>query len=289
MSIRYYFDRLDNIIKSSKWYWEKRCNKIEKINKRNGVYSWINSSDIRNSLVQSGIEVKDYRIDKEKFNDYINRAKYSNREYYSYGKNSNSVEKYLEHYISVDLMKFDSDDVYIDVASCDSPMPEIINSLYGSTVYRQDLAYPQGVKNGLIGGDASRMPLPDNFATRMTLHCSYEHFEGDSDIRFIKEATRVLANGGKMCIIPLYLAPEYGIQTDPMSYADNIIFDDKANIHFAKGWGGRHSRFYSVDMFLERVIHNCSELKVTIFNIINSQDIDSSCYVKYVAIFEKAL
>jgi hypothetical protein len=72
-------------------------------------------------------------------------------------------------------------------------------------VYRQDLSFPEGIVGNVIGGDTADMPVRDAFANKMALHCSFEHFENGSDIGFIREASRVLRNPGKLIIVPLYL------------------------------------------------------------------------------------
>ena len=72
-------------------------------------------------------------------------------------------------------------EIYIDIASKDSPTPEIYQNLYQCQVYRQDLAYPDGVYGNQIGSDATGMPIADKFCDKIALHCSFEHFERDSD------------------------------------------------------------------------------------------------------------
>ena len=111
--------------------------------------------------------------------------------------------------------------------------------MYGCKVYRQDLEFPEGIHGNVIGGDASNMPLEDESATKMALHCSFEHFEKNSDIEFIIEANRVLCKGGKLCIVPLYLSNKYVVQTDPSILPfGGIPFENDAILYCAKGWGG---------------------------------------------------
>src|SRR5262249_19042301 len=140
---------------------------------------------------------------------------------------TNLPEKSLEHYIATQLLQLNAQDVYIDIASEHSPVPDIYRRLFAATAYRQDLAYPPGLHADKIGGDAAHMPLPEAFATKMALHCSFEHFEGDSDIGFIRETARVLRPGGAACIVPLYLFEEYAIQIDPViALPAGVVFDD---------------------------------------------------------------
>ena len=148
-------------------------------------------------LKKDGFNVIDFKINVTDSREYINSAEYHKFPNYYHGdKASNFIEKSLEHYLAAKLLNLSEDDVYIDIANGNSPAPEIYHELYGCKVYKQDLAFPEGIHGNLIGGDAGDMPVEDGFATKMALHCLFEHFEQDSDIRFIKEASRVLRKGG---------------------------------------------------------------------------------------------
>jgi SAM-dependent methyltransferase len=188
------------------------------------------------------------------------------------------------------LLDPSENDVYVDIASEGSPVPEIYSNLFGTKVYRQDLAYPDGINENLIGGDAANMPVPDGFATKMALHCSLEHFEGTSDIGFIKEVSRVLSPGGSVCIVPLYLAKNYSIQTDPaVSVPSQVPFEEDAVLHCAFGWGNRHGRFYDPSHFISRIYQNLNGMTLSIYRIRNAQQVDPSCYVQFAALIQKPL
>ena len=134
------------------------------------------------------------------------------------------------------------------------------------------------------------MPLKDGFFTKMALHCSFEHFEDDTDMRFIKGAYRLLRTGGKLCILPLYLLDSYAIQTDPAVFTkkEMPLFEEDAVIYCARGWGNRHARFYDVPHLIARIVNNLdAALSLKIYNIQNAAQIDQSCYLKFAAIFEK--
>ena len=117
---------------------------------------------------------------------------------------------------SLDLIRPRATDVIIDIASEWSIFPQTTQRLTGATVYRQDLIYPAGVHGQRIGGSAAHMPVPDGFADTLVAHNSYEHFEGNSDSEFIREAWRVLKPGGVACILPLFMTDRFVIISDPL-------------------------------------------------------------------------
>lgn len=187
------------------------------------IRSWVISDEktdkrIRDSLIAKNIAVIPYSIDNSGFKQFLERADpiYKQFNYYQGGTSANFLEKALEHYLAATLINLSKEDIYVDIANCNSPTPEIYHALYGCEVYRQDLIFPEGIHGNIIGGDAANLPLENQFASKMALHCSFEHFENDADIRFIVEAARVLKTGGKLCIVPLYMHSEYAIQTDPL-------------------------------------------------------------------------
>ena len=167
-------------------------------------------------------------------------------------------------------------DVYIDVASSRySPAAEIYETFVGCKVYRQDLTFREGIHGNLIGGNASAMPVPDGFATKMGLHSSLEHFEGDSDMGFIREVSRVLRKGGRMCSVPLFLADHYMIKTDPAAWPkEGIRFDGDALIHKHEGWNCAFGRFYDIPHLRTRLIENAQGLMFTVYVINGLEELD---------------
>jgi hypothetical protein len=135
--------------------------------------------EVVRGLRQSGFDLHDINIDASDFDDYLRRADYPRySHYYAGGSAPLFREKALEHYLAASLLDLSPDDLLIDIAAGISPAADIYH--------------------------------------RMALHCSFEHFEGDADIRFLQEARRVLRSGGRVCILPLYLSTEYQNLTDPV-------------------------------------------------------------------------
>jgi hypothetical protein len=185
------------------------------------------------------------------------------------------------------LLDLNPDDVYVDIASAMSPVPEIYAKLYRCTSYKQDLIYTTDIKKYTLGGNAAKIPVPNEFFNKMALHCSFEHFEGNSDIAFLKEAERVLSKNGKVCIVPLYLNSTYGIVTNPTLLTKATIFEDDAVIHCMKGTNEKYGRNYDIPHLISRVANN-TNLKLTVYAVTNEKDVDCSCYVKFASLLEKS-
>ena len=245
--------------------------------------------EVTENLKKNGFRIADFEIDLTEYKRFISAARYDRFPgYYGGGKSRNFPEKSLEHFISAELLRLSKDDIYIDVASAGAPTSEIYHDIYGVTSFQQDLIFPAGIHGNIIGSDASNMPVVDGFATKMGLHCSFEHFERDSDINFVKEARRVLSKKGKLCIVPLYLFNVYAVQTNLSGVLRNRIdFEGDATVYCAKNYGNRYGRFYDVDHFISRIQNNIGELKLTIYVIRNARDVSPSCYVKFIALLEK--
>lgn len=255
--------------------------------KKQGVgYSPGAEERIVQRLLNLGFEVLNYVINVESYRQFLTAARYT-EEFSGYFP-SNLPEKSLEHFIAADLLQLYPTDIYIDIASAHSPTPVIYHRLYGVTAYRQDLSYPPGLHESTIGGDAADMSLQDGFATKMGLHCSFEHFEGDSDIRFIREAGRVLRPGGSLCITPLYLYEEYAIQTDPVvSTPAGLIFEQDATVYCAQGWSNRHGRFYDPEHLVTRIANNLGNMRAHLYRITNAQQAHDSCYARFALLIRK--
>lgn len=194
---------------------------------------------IRVRLQEAGIAIDDMVINHAEFKEHLQQARYPKRSGRSF------LRKASEYYVAAKVLSLSQADVYIDIASSDSPIYHIFERLFGCIGYRQDMIFTKGIVDNTIGGDATCIPVPDQFGSKMSLHCSFEHFEGDSDFLFIREAGRILRPGGVMCIVPLYLKQHYTIRTDPATWCQGRpSFEEDAVILLSKGFGQRHARFY---------------------------------------------
>jgi hypothetical protein len=232
-----------------------------------------------------GITVVPYRIDVNDFNKWLERAKFP--AYYVDDYGEAFIEKALEHYVGAVLLPLEQSDTLIDVAASNSPWYEMAERMYGCQAFALDLEFSPGVNGKKIGADATRIPLPDGFATKMALHCAYEMFEGTADIRLLQEACRVLSDNGKMVILPLYMSDFYNVLSSPytdrrgLDYggAELVWRDDPHRMRFA--------RYYSVEDFRERIVANLNGLTLKMYHVKNATEISPKCYLKFIALFEK--
>ncbi len=243
--------------------------------------------EIRARLESSGLSCADLVLSTAGFAEYFWRAEYALR-YTDYYR-GNLPEKSLEHFIATELLRLNTNAVFIDLASEGSPLPEIVKRMYHSESYAQDIMYPRGINDGKIGGDACAMPVPDAMANAAALTCSLEHFEGDADTRLFRELVRILRPGGRVVVVPLYLFIEPAIMTDPTYSATlDIPFDSEARIYCAEGWKNRHGRFYSPESLYSRIVKPCPEMRFSVYQVIGAVEaIHPSSYVRFCLLGER--
>lgn len=238
-----------------------------------------------------GISVNTYSIDKKAYEEYVKQANYPS-DYYGGGLNpeDNFTEKTLEHYVSLQFLQLDEQSTFVDIAACTSPFYQIVRSLYGvKETYQQDLIYRKGIHGDKIGGWAHEMYLPDNSVDGVSLHCSLEHFEGNSDTLFFQELERVLKPGGRAVILPFYLAHEYSNHVDP---AYNLLknhhppLDEGATLRYCS-WYQFFSRHYDPQALQDRVLKEAPGLRLHLYRVQNFTEIHPDAYLRWVGVFEK--
>ena len=203
----------------------------------------------------ASIDFQPWHVPVEGFHEYLNKAAYPDSYLGGHGGgNPFFGEKALEHYASLVLASVQPGSVLIDVASNGSPFIEIATRLYGCDGYENDLQFPSGLNGRRIGGDAAAMPVAAGFADAMTLQCSYDHFEGDADTRFVSEAARTLRPGGRVVILPLYLTDVFAAKVDPRLSLRGLRLDRGMRRHLMWGLDVRFSRLYDPPRLLSRVL-----------------------------------
>lgn len=242
---------------------------------------------IRSLAAESDMGLHDYVVDGDRFRAYVRDAGYEKR--YATYYTGNRHEKALEHFIAAELLGLGWADIFVDLASEDSPVPEIFGRLAGCVAYRQDIMYPPGVAGDRIGGDACAMPVAGPFFTKAALTCSLEHFEGEADLALFRELYRVLEVGGKVVVIPFYLFEADATQTDPtVSVGADVSFDPGCTLYCAPGWGNRHGRFYSPASFTRRVVAPLAgKMSFDCYQIVNASEVHPSVYARFAFVATK--
>jgi Methyltransferase domain len=250
---------------------------------------------VQAEITQRGLRVRSWDIAPllEEFSDFLKLPEYAGS-YRQYGGTDQCsfLEKALEHFLSFEIARPERGQTFMDIGSCVSVVPEILRRHYGCDCYAQDLALPVGVNGWNIGSNAAQIPLPDSSLDGMTLHCTFEHFEKDSDSRFIQECARLLKAGGKTIILPLYVNKYWTNITGDTDEASRstIGFDSSANYWCViPEWHNRFGRHYSGRALLDRVLEvgiNCG-LELQMRRVINFEKVHPGLWLKWVLVLQK--
>ncbi len=211
-------------------------------------------ASVRDALVREGAPLRDVDIDIADFARWLDEFP-ELRPFYS-RLLTPPVQKCLEHYLAFRLLDMTPADVYIDIAASGSPWTGLLNRR-GIRAYRLDLAYPQGVHGTDIGADACDTGLKDGFATVLSAQCAFNTFMGDADIRFLSEAARLLAPGGRCGIFPLCVDDTHMVARSPYVRVPGFAADPGAKSVWRDDEHHQpFSRQYSPAAFNARVMSN---------------------------------
>ena len=241
---------------------------------------------VERKLTALGVTTRPLVVDAADYHRYLDRARYQERwpEYFP----TNLPEKSLEHYLAIQLLQPVRHDRFLDIAAGNSPLAEIVEGLVGCEAYAQDLIFSPGVHGRYVGGDACALPFEAGSISKAALTCSFEHFEGDADIRLFTELSRVLCGGGKVVVVPLYLNSYHAIQVDPRAYSEPLRVDPSCVVHLAPGWGNRHGRFYSPESLLERITLRFSTcFHFQLHRVVNTESLSPEIYVRWALLAER--
>jgi SAM-dependent methyltransferase len=237
------------------------------------VESLTSLPDLIRRFQRLGISVAERSIDIDDFEQWMGRYTDVCRFYSGYG--DAQIEKILEHYLTMSELHISERDVCVDIAASTSPFADAVAAHLKNTCYRQDLIYPEGIHGNRIGGDAAHMPVEDNFADVLTLHCAYECFQNDADIRFITEAERVLRRGGRLGIVPLYVESVYFVKTGPLHDRRRIKVEEGARCIWRDDGYVREafSRHYSPESFKKRVVETITKMNCEVLHFTNLDEV----------------
>ena len=231
---------------------------------------------LRDRLDQLRVRVEDISVDIQDFMKWLQAYPEIDATYSSSA--DAHIEKCLEHYLSFTLLGLSSTDIFVDIAAAGSTFSALLRRRLGLRAYRLDLSYPKGIHGYDIGADAGKTGLPEGFATAMALHCAYECFMGDADVRFIHEAARILKPGGQYIILPLYLDKTYFVSTSPYCNQKEVTIDFGATrLWRDDSYKIPFSRHYSPESFAERIYSLVpSNMSGTVYFLRNLPDVSRS-------------
>jgi len=234
------------------------------------------------------LPLQDYQIDVPAYRKHLATAGYPLS--YAAGpaaRHGGREQKVSEYFVTFDILDFRFGDIVLDVASEWSIFPLVAERLTGAAVYRLDLIYPAGHHGRWIGASAAEMPLQAGSVDKIVLHNAFEHFEGDADARFLREAHRVLKPGGQLLIVPLFMSEKHAIVTDPFVRTGAIAWDRGANVVRLPWWHNRFGRFYSPRALQERVLKHAEGFSVQGYHFVNPKEIDEEVILHFGVLFTK--
>jgi SAM-dependent methyltransferase len=199
-------------------------------------------------------------------------------------------EKVFEHFVAYSLCglgAFDRDrDVYVDIAAGGSPWAVLLRR-NGYKAYAVDLSIRDAFRGYYyyLTADATRMPFPESSIRAMSLQCAFEMFVGDSDTRLIDECARILAPGGSVVVVPLYLHTHFCGYSSPEYYGRRGFADEGAELYICRKYSDiPFSRKYDTEQLQRRVLSRASRrgLRWQVYELADSEDYGPGIYCHYV-------
>jgi ubiquinone/menaquinone biosynthesis C-methylase UbiE len=181
----------------------------------------------------------------------------------------NIHKKGLEFFFSFNILNIQETDILLDAAGGKSNYLKAVRK----NINLQDLFLTDHIYEGvhqldngikIVGGDITSIQLPDSSISKIACHHAFEHFQSEKDIEFIKEAYRLLKNGGILVIIPLFLTDVYvecrNIETsEQFDKNSTLIIDTTSSIPGAND-EGHFARFYDLEALERRIIGQAENL-----------------------------
>ena len=226
-----------------------------------------NHENLINRLINAGIHVVNVNLDIDKFDTWLKEHSEIHTHYST--MNDVMIEKCLEHYIAFIFSVLKPGQMYIDIAASGSNWSDSLQKR-GVNAYSLDLIYQKGIHGNKIGANAAETGLPDNSVDAMSLQCAFETFRGDDDKLFIQESKRILKDGGKVIVSPLYLDERHFIMSSKNTDLSNAPLDEGAiRVWREDEYDEAFSRHYSPEALANRIFAHLDGLSAKIIYINN--------------------
>jgi hypothetical protein len=186
-------------------------------------------------------------------------------------------KKPIEFFGTYKILEPKRDDVFLDAAG---GVYTYLHRLPVREKIMQDLQIPAELKSALGGqvrfveSDAGDIPLPDSSIDKISCHHSFEHFEGDSDTRFIIEVQRLLRVGGRACILPLFISNRYFELTNRLKLTKKFDAASRRVIDLTATLpgGNSYARIYDPPALQRRVLDHIDQARFRVSIIQLSMD-----------------
>lgn len=249
---------------------------------------------IEQSIRELGIVIHDYTPSVEAFKKFKTKNWFP-LDYHGGQDSGVWDEKLLEHWLSSNLLRLESynkEDIFVDIAACDSPWAKILRERAGITAFAIDLGSNNPVYRDLSYyriEDATKTTFQPGSVTGCSLHCAYEMFMGDDDTNLIAECARILKPGGKMIILPLYLHTHYCAYSTP-EYFGKGHSDIAAKEYIRLDYMGvPSSRKYDIKTLKKRVLDPIIETGMTyqLHVLRNKSELGENIYCHFILEIER--
>ena len=243
---------------------------------------------IEQGFKNQGVDICDFRIEASDYNEFKSLLPFP-ADYHGGVDSGVWEEKIVEHYIAykmLELRDFRQNDIYVDVAACNSPWARILRDTLNIQAFAIDLALPEEHKklDYYRVENATKTSFPDSSVKGVSLHCAFEMFAGDDDVKLIRELQRILRQGGKAVIVPLYMHTHYCCFASPEYWGKGHA--DSAALEYVRldMRGIPSARNYDVVALQERIlrtIENCG-MHSKIYVLRNGKSLSPEVYCHFI-------
>ena len=246
-------------------------------------------SYIETLLVNNNVEINDYFINKESFDNFLEIADFP--DHYHGGKDSNVwFEKIIEHYIAydrLDINNYASQDKYVDIAACSSPWARILRENFKINSFAIDLHIHEQFSHldYYMTQDATATNFDELSIRGVSLQCAFEMFLNNNDMNLIDELHRILQPGGKAIICPLYMHKEYCFYYSP-EHHNSVMGKEHEDTYYVniKARGVPGSRKYDVEKLIDRILTKIQllDMQYRILVLLNKSEISDDIYCHFI-------
>lgn len=203
--------------------------------------------------------------------------------------------KILEYYYTDKLIGFSNrnkDFVYIDVGGAGSPFVKWLRETTEISAFSVDIIKGKyAYLPYYLVQDGTHTDFRNDSVDAISMQSSFEMFIGDSDIRVVKEISRILKPGGRAVILPLYMHTNYFSMVSPNFYGCGNADPGSIECIRTDCWSYIPlARFYDVDTLYRRIISVANECGLThrLFCIPDQNvEKDKMVYLKFILSLEK--